>query len=284
MSGKSGEMEGDDAPRPKEEGVVVVLEPNSADAARAVTEQLSVLSVAESDTFLRKYAVRGAERKANLDLNVGGKSRFRRRKADARDADLDGFDYKGPAKEVVKKKFIQPISDGQDLYQQRKDSRTVALSAPRGEGGGNRRSNVAGSEASRRPSNEGMMQRRMSSDGTGGQEGSHHSGKDDFDSFGQRRSQRKDQRFSDDASHVAESVSGHSSTQRKKSSNFFDDASLTSESRSLTSTNRVQVNIALNEDLSCSYKLSQLSSCNVEGVVQVSFANCVVSARTPFCL
>jgi hypothetical protein len=53
---------------------------------------------------------------------------------------------------------------------------------------------------------------------------------------------------------------------------------LTSEGRSRTSgtndsmssTGRMQVNIALNEDLSCSYKLSQLSSCSVEGVVQVS--------------
>jgi hypothetical protein len=55
--------------------------------------------------------------------------------------------------------------------------------------------------------------------------------------------------------------------------------SFTSEGRSLTSatndsnssSGRVQVNIALNEDLSCSYKLSQLSSCSVEGVVQVRF-------------
>jgi hypothetical protein len=32
---------------------------------------------------------------------------------------------------------------------------------------------------------------------------------------------------------------------------------------------RVQVNIALNEDLTCFYKLSKMSSCSVEGVVQV---------------
>jgi hypothetical protein len=36
-----------------------------------------------------------------------------------------------------------------------------------------------------------------------------------------------------------------------------------------TSQTRLQVNIALNEDLSCSYRSSQLSSCTVEGVVQV---------------
>ena len=36
------------------------------------------------------------------------------------------------------------------------------------------------------------------------------------------------------------------------------------------STGKLYINIALNEDLSCSYKLSQLSSCSVDGIVQVS--------------
>jgi hypothetical protein len=34
---------------------------------------------------------------------------------------------------------------------------------------------------------------------------------------------------------------------------------------------RVQVNVALNEDLTCFYKLSKMSSCSVEGVLQVSY-------------
>lgn len=34
---------------------------------------------------------------------------------------------------------------------------------------------------------------------------------------------------------------------------------------------RIQVNIALNEDLTCSYKQSKISSCTIEGVVQVRF-------------
>lgn len=33
--------------------------------------------------------------------------------------------------------------------------------------------------------------------------------------------------------------------------------------------NRIQVNVALNEDLTCSYKQSKISSCTIEGVVQV---------------
>ena len=32
---------------------------------------------------------------------------------------------------------------------------------------------------------------------------------------------------------------------------------------------RIQVNIALNEDLTCSYKHSKMTSCSVEGVIQV---------------
>ena len=39
---------------------------------------------------------------------------------------------------------------------------------------------------------------------------------------------------------------------------------------SIASTSRVQINVALNEDLSCSYKESQLASCTVEGAIQVS--------------
>ena len=35
------------------------------------------------------------------------------------------------------------------------------------------------------------------------------------------------------------------------------------------SSRQLQINFALNEDLACSYKLSQLASCSVEGVVQV---------------
>lgn len=46
---------------------------------------------------------------------------------------------------------------------------------------------------------------------------------------------------------------------------------------------RLQINVALNEDLACSYKMSQLSSCTVEGVVQVQVKS-NVAADIPFCL
>jgi len=46
----------------------------------------------------------------------------------------------------------------------------------------------------------------------------------------------------------------------------------TSDSRSISnSAHRIQVNIALNEDLTCSYKFSKMTACSVEGVIQVCF-------------
>ena len=61
---------------------------------------------------------------------------------------------------------------------------------------------------------------------------------------------------------------------------FVDDEMMSAGGRSSRSlgngstagTPRVQVNVALNEDLTCFYKLSKMSSCSVEGVIQV----CVV--------
>jgi hypothetical protein len=213
----------------------VSLSAGSADAARTMTERLSVLSVAESDTCLRKYEHSGQERKANLDLNVGTKSRFRRRKADSsRDADFDNFDYKGPVKEVVERKAIpalpqpstpeQPPPTGKlQLKSSRKDTR----------------------KAPRRLSNH--MAKNLDDDTSSQQT------KNSFDPFTKNKKKQSQHQFDDEISEA---------TGSSKQEN----GSVVSNSQST----RVQVSIALNEDLTCSYKLSQLSSCNIEGVVQVS--------------
>ena len=44
---------------------------------------------------------------------------------------------------------------------------------------------------------------------------------------------------------------------------------VSNRSGTTTSVGKIQINIALNEDLSCSYRLSQLSTCSVDGIVQV---------------
>ena len=202
---------------------------SSADLARDMMDHLTLLSVAETDTFLRKYKVPGQERKANVDL--AGKSRFRRRKADG--GDLDNFDYKGPPR-VLKlpgastHKKSQPAeadsmsvntsSTKTSLRSSRKDTKTKAGALPL----------LSASRSDAAPS----------------------------------RSRR------------TTNISSHSTSRPK-----FDDA--TSEHRNVfdsshsavSSMHRVQVNIALNEDLSCTYMDSSLSTCTVEGVVQVS-SNC----------
>ena len=66
---------------------------HSADFARIMVERLAVLSVSESDTVFRKYEARAAAVGAAAGGDKAGK-RARGRKV-ARDADLDGFDYKG---------------------------------------------------------------------------------------------------------------------------------------------------------------------------------------------
>jgi hypothetical protein len=66
---------------------------NSADLARIMVERLAVLSVSESDTIFRKY-----EAKANAVEKAAKGGRTRPNRKSARDADLDGFDFKGGAK------------------------------------------------------------------------------------------------------------------------------------------------------------------------------------------
>lgn len=215
--GNKGNMGGDDGPdESKEMGFPISLELGSADAARVMTDRLSVLSVAESHTLLRKYEQSGQERRANLDLTGFTKSRFRRRKADARDADFDHFDYKGPAKEAVQRTAakaipaLQPTPEPPAGKLQLKSSKKDTRKMPGG--------------------------RRL---------GTH---------VGDRKRTLKHE-FDDEATMDTRETRSHSGNH---------DAS------SVLSQTRIQVNVALNEDLTCSYKLSQLSSCSVEGVVQVS--------------
>lgn len=238
------------------------LRPSSAEAALAMMERMTVMSVAETDTFLRKFSVTGHERKANLDLTGSGKSRFRRRKSDARDPDLDGFDYKGPTKEVAKKRLVP--SESTDSASVTSSQRQPSIRQPRND------SKSKASAAVPTLSAPGK-------DSTTGRRGSSVLMSDDVSQkSGSRNSRRR-------------STVGPS---------FDDEVSLTSEGRSTAhdsagSTARIQVNIALNEDLSCSYKLSQLSTCSVEGVVQVgdaSLSDCdflfflVCAGLTPFFL
>ena len=70
---------------------------NSADQARLMVERLAVLSVAESDTIFRKYEAKKEK--------TGEKSSKSRRRKTTRDADLDGFDFKGEKRRSTRKEL-----------------------------------------------------------------------------------------------------------------------------------------------------------------------------------
>lgn len=80
-----GKRKNQDAVMPENDGGDVFCI-NSADHARVMVERLAVLSVAEDDTILRKFESRA---------NAGEKSSKTRRRKVGRDADLDGFDFRG---------------------------------------------------------------------------------------------------------------------------------------------------------------------------------------------
>jgi hypothetical protein len=258
-------------PKPKsikgsetEAGVSLSLAEGSAEAARVMTQRLTVMSAVETDAFLRRYNASGQERKANLDLTGGKKSKFRRRKTDARDADFDNFDYKGPVKTAVVPQAAQAmpalakVGQKLQLRQPKKDSRakiatpipggaTSAIAAPRHDGGPSRRhSTHSGSRPglgeSSEQSSERFSTRNLASDEQGSR------AQKLSTAFSQKGSSRRMSSRDDDESQ-AHTFVGDTST--------------------VASQTRVQVNIALNEDLACSYKQSVLSTCSVEGVVQV---------------
>uniref|UniRef100_A0A7S3L338 MHD domain-containing protein n=1 Tax=Amphora coffeiformis TaxID=265554 RepID=A0A7S3L338_9STRA len=226
----------------EKEEVILPLAISSADIARTMSENMKVLSVAESDTLIRKYAATGLDRKANLDLTGGGgKSRFNRKRSSGRDPDLDHFDYKGPLKE----EFPTPQMAGGSVYtqppppqqqQQQQQPQGPVIPLPKKDTGGKKAASVSGPKGRR---------------GKGAE-------------------------FTDEDSSQVDPFAGKKKGGRSRAQ--FDD-----EEGTVSSQSRLQVNIALNEDLSCSYRSSQLSSCTVEGVVQVQVKSSV-KASMPFFL
>lgn len=240
-----------DAPA-AEIGFTLSIEPRSVEAARILSEKLRVLSIAENDSKLRRYETSGSERKSNLDLIGGAKSRFRRtRKGEIRDADFDNFDYKGPTKETTNSKgaaatvkavpALSPAPEGPNkltIKSSRKDTTTrrAVLSH-------NRRSS---SESGLVDDDSSYQQSSRAANN----ESSH------FDPFNDSQPSGKGQR--------------NSGASRSNLDYDHSNPARPPDTSSIASQARVTVNIALNEDLTCAYKLSQLSSCNVEGFVQVS--------------
>jgi hypothetical protein len=268
-----------------EAGVPLSLAVGSAEAARVMTQRLTVMSAVETDAFLRRYNASGQERKANLDLTGGKKSKFRRRKSDARDADFDNFDYKGPAKVTVVPQLqaaqampaIAKAGQKLQLRQPKKDTRAKTpgsaaptLGAPRNDTGG-------GGASARRAS--------MSSNQSGQ---TNQTAQTNQPAFGEAPDQFSDQFSAGQGSRSPQLASAFGqkgpSRRASTSSRIVEDEdqsvahTFVGDSSTVASQARVQVNIALNEDLACSYKQSVLSTCSVEGVVQVRLSLSLLAA------
>jgi hypothetical protein len=225
--------------------------PTSSESSKSILQMLSVMSVAENDSRLRKYEVSGQERKANLDFS--SKSRFRRRKSDGKgDPDFDNFDYKGPVKEMTLRKVLTS-------YPAPSIPSDLASTSSNATGGGGLGSNIGG-----------KAQLRSSRKDTKTKSGQPKRLSNDM----QRHSQDEET-----SQQTRNSSNYELSTRRRKQHEFDDISEATPLSHSgshelnggsVVDQTKIQVNVALNEDLTCLYKLSQLSSCIVEGVVQVN--------------
>jgi hypothetical protein len=259
------------------------LSMNSADQARIMVERLAVLSVAESDTIFRKFE--GKQNEKN--------TKARRRKS-GRDADLDGFDFRGESKSsreatstatsVSDTSSIKSGASKLQLKQPKKDTARVvnaksrqasvpALMASNKDTGARvRRQSIADN---RRQSSDTSQSNWSADNGNGSSSGKN----------------KKFDPFSAHSGDTASTASETTASSRKPSGGFFDssgpdmpmDAGFGGDafgqdmgnpmpsggSKRSGGAARVQVNVALNEDLTCFYKLAKMSSCSVEGVIQV---------------
>mmetsp|Transcript_22984 Transcript_22984/g.54542 ORF Transcript_22984/g.54542 Transcript_22984/m.54542 type:complete len:833 (+) Transcript_22984:291-2789(+) len=283
---------------------------NSADHARLVVERLAILSVCQSDTTFRRFEGRSRE----------GTSKKRSRKS-TRDADLDGFDYRGEngnSSSTTRGKSIGshldavasvntssrsvgassasvnsgPSTDNQSTSHRSLASSTkspgLALRGPRKDttSRSSARAKQSGAPLLAAPTKDSGSRNRRST--SVGQVVSN------FPSGGSSHSRQMPQSSmrslpSDAVSFTSGktppgSITSRSQNQGRQQQQFdpfqasqaFDTAAISETAFGQTSNGnhgstgtKVLVNIALNEDLTCFYKLSKMSSCSVEGVVQV---------------
>lgn len=268
-AGKNSAMEGDGEPREREDCYLQLDNiMQGAEDTRLMMERLKVLSVAESQTLLQKYAHSAVERKANLDLTGGtGKGRFTRKRTSGRDADFDNFDYKGPSRGTP----MVAATNLTSIPTPSSSTTTGSLGSPSLLSSHHNQTSSKTSLTTSQSTTKTTL--RLPSKDTklkgpptlsaprhdGGGRSRRAIGTDDstvasvntnsFDPFGKQKSYR----------HVEEEDAG-----------------------TVINQGRLQVNVALNEDLSCSYRSSQITSCTVEGVVQVQIK--ASSPQAPFYL
>eukprot|EP00980_Cylindrotheca_fusiformis_P011927 scaffold2830_cov131-Cylindrotheca_fusiformis.AAC.48 len=246
---------------------------NSADKARIMVERLQVLSVAETDTQFKKFEGRASNEKSSR----------KRRKAVA---DLDGFDYSGERIRAISGRRFSNTDGGSvrsanskgTLLQSIRDTKRGSITsksrnkvAPPAPAVGLPALNAPGRDTRLRRSStdsgSGNVRRRSSRISSGeiaafSSVGSLGSSTFNDRDAGQRRRGSRDSHSNFDPflGNPSAAVDGTVSTspETSMSSNLGEDV-----------LPRFQVSVALNEDLTCFYKLSKMSACSVEGVIQV---------------
>jgi hypothetical protein len=241
---------------------------NSADKARIMVERLQVLSVAETGTIFKKF-----EGRANDE-----KSSKKRRKAAA---DLDGFDYNGEKMGSTGRRFsnndagsgsgnskgplLQSIRDSKRPSIPRQSRNKLgSLSAP-GKGAPGKDTRL---QRSSNDSGAGNNRKRNSRMGSGDM-----TAFSSFDSLGSNAFNESE------ASPTMAPTGVHPGRGSRNiigNANSVGDGTVSTASETTMESNlandatpRFQINVALNEDLTCFYKLSKMSACSVEGVIQV---------------
>lgn len=266
------------------------LSTNSADQARLMVERLAVLSVVENGTIFSKYKGKSIEKA----------TKSRRRKA-GRDADLDGFDFHAEitsaAESISSSASVSDTSSVRSgasrlLKQPAKDTARVlttgvkprqasvpALMASNKDTGAKsrRQGNVdqtgRSRPASRKPAPE-PFQSQWAGDTV-------QNNGNNFDPFSTPFSDITS--MTSDTSSTRPGINAFDNKDMSMDAGFGSDAFGVSSGPGRSkkrpqeshgtpggeSGTRLLVNVALNEDLTCFYKLSKISSCSVEGVVQV---------------
>lgn len=242
----------------------LTLVPHIPDPA-AVTDVLAILSVDERETYLQPYTQTGAERYGQmLDDLLSGKSttskgknsRFLRRKKAPVEADLDAnFDFKDGSSSIGGGTLFQPPSN-KDTAPNTTPSLSNMLRKPLGLGDRRKSSETLDSASSSAPS------LKLSKKDT------------KLKHLPAPRSGTRRPRSG--AASVA-STSGATSVAAASVATDPPEDGTTEDQR------RLQVNIALNEDLTCLYKDSQLHTCTVDGVVQIQ-VKAATSSIPPFLL
>jgi hypothetical protein len=264
------------------------LEKKGAIATRVLVERLRVLSVAENDSKLRKYETTGAERKANYLSEVFGnstntKSRFRRPTRKGEKADFDNFDYKGPTREASTLKSIAAATTFPNAMPGTASNLKVAttfpiIAPPTGSiiPETPNSVNTAGKLTTLKSSKKDTTTRRTTAANSRRNINQGPTFADD-ESTGQQSSRRISVESSSALSKTKRTVKNIVPDDTEKSqlssSHGADGNSVNSgnpQSTNSGSNSVITLNVALNEDLTCSYKSSILSACVVEGFVQVS--------------